>query len=141
MSRKAGFKGRSQAAFIKFCDQNKSEKRDPLMISTSVLRQHTQPCDCWIALDSVVFDVSQYLEYHPGGQDEILRYAGKDCTKIFQDIHPWINFKAILGPLMVGFLIPTDKSFQTHKNEEDTTFFSSLCKFLNYFKLVYCKLV
>ena len=42
--------------------------------------------------------------YHPGGFDEILRGAGKDCTDAFDEIHQWVNVDAMLRTCVVGKL-------------------------------------
>eukprot|EP00457_Paulinella_chromatophora_P023679 gb/GEZN01027214.1/.p2 GENE.gb/GEZN01027214.1/~~gb/GEZN01027214.1/.p2 ORF type:complete len:138 (+),score=26.37 gb/GEZN01027214.1/:78-491(+) len=44
--------------------------------------QHNTPEDLWIIVDGKVFDVSGFVEDHPGGQ-AIANYAGKDNTKAF----------------------------------------------------------
>lgn len=49
------------------------------------LMKHQTKFDCWILIDDKVFDVSSYLTEHPGGDDILLRYGGKDGTKGFRD--------------------------------------------------------
>lgn len=36
----------------------------------------------------VVYNVTPYLEYHPGGVDELLRGVGRDCTPLFDEVRP-----------------------------------------------------
>lgn len=33
-----------------------------------------------------MYDVSKYLDDHPGGSEIIVEYAGKDATDMFEDI-------------------------------------------------------
>jgi predicted heme/steroid binding protein len=49
--------------------------------------KHNHAKDCWIVIDSVVYDVTDFLEDHPGGQRMPLRYAGKDATEEWDAIH------------------------------------------------------
>ncbi|KAG5031566.1 hypothetical protein AAZX31_06G126100 [Glycine max] len=49
------------------------------------LSQHTTKDDCWILVDGKVYDVTQYLDDHPGGDDVILAATGKDATEEFED--------------------------------------------------------
>ena len=35
----------------------------------------------------VVFNVTHYMDYHPGGWDELVRGAGRDATDMFNEIH------------------------------------------------------
>lgn len=51
-----------------------------------------------------VYNITPYLEYHPGGIDELMRAAGRDSTDLFNDIHAWVTpetmlAKATLGPV------------------------------------------
>ncbi|XP_065360307.1 cytochrome b5 [Calliphora vicina] len=39
----------------------------------------------WIVVKGVVYDVTNFLKDHPGGDELILEYAGKDATKAFND--------------------------------------------------------
>lgn len=37
-----------------------------------------------------VYNITPYLDYHPGGVDEIMKGAGIDGTALFQEIHSWV---------------------------------------------------
>ncbi|PKA64243.1 Cytochrome b5 [Apostasia shenzhenica] len=43
---------------------------------------HNKRNDCWIIIKDKVYDVSPYVEEHPGG-DAILKHAGGDSTEGF----------------------------------------------------------
>ncbi|KAG8374275.1 hypothetical protein BUALT_Bualt11G0114600 [Buddleja alternifolia] len=43
---------------------------------------HNQRTDCWIIIKEKVYDVTSYVEEHPGG-DAILAHAGDDSTEGF----------------------------------------------------------
>jgi hypothetical protein len=38
--------------------------------------------ECWTIINGVVYDITDYIDYHPGG-DEILLACGKDGTSLF----------------------------------------------------------
>ena len=44
---------------------------------------HDRPSDCWIIVRGVVYDVTSFLESHPGGPLLILSVAGGDATQAF----------------------------------------------------------
>ncbi len=44
--------------------------------------RHAAPDDCWIIVKGCVYDVTSYVEEHPGGQ-AILRNAGRDASAGF----------------------------------------------------------
>ncbi|CDP03257.1 unnamed protein product [Coffea canephora] len=43
---------------------------------------HNKRADCWIIIKDKVYDVTSYVEEHPGG-DAILAHAGDDSTEGF----------------------------------------------------------
>ena len=47
---------------------------------TTDVSKHAATSDCWIVISSGVYDVTNYVDQHPGGAREILRYCGKDAT-------------------------------------------------------------
>lgn len=47
----------------------------PLIPMREVSR-HAEPGDCWVVIFDKVYDVSAYLDEHPGGRDMILKVAG-----------------------------------------------------------------
>lgn len=36
-----------------------------------------------------VYNVSPYMEYHPGGEEELMRAAGSDGTDLFDQVRYW----------------------------------------------------
>lgn len=49
------------------------------------LAVHASPASCWVSRDGKVYDVTTFLADHPGGDDFILKYAGKDIGQIMKD--------------------------------------------------------
>lgn len=52
------------------------------------VRKHNTKKDCWVIIHGKVYDVSDFVDEHPGGAAIIVKYAGKDATKAFDPIHP-----------------------------------------------------
>ena len=44
------------------------------------VKRHSSEKDCWIIIDSEVFDVTKFADMHPGGAQVLLDYAGQDVT-------------------------------------------------------------
>ncbi|KAI8388191.1 acyl-CoA dehydrogenase/oxidase [Radiomyces spectabilis] len=49
--------------------------------------KHNTESDCWIIVDSEVFDVTKFADLHPGGAQALLMYGGKDATEDFYGLH------------------------------------------------------
>ena len=55
-------------------------------ITQKELAQHNTSKDIWIAIAGLVFNVTKFLEDHPGGDDILLVLAGRDATHDFSNI-------------------------------------------------------
>lgn len=49
--------------------------------------RHAAEDDLWIIIDSAVYDMSRFIDLHPGGVFPILELAGKDATDAFYGLH------------------------------------------------------
>lgn len=68
------------------------------------VRQHNTRDDAWMVLRGRVYNVTRYMEYHPGSVEEIMRAAGDDATALFHEVHPWVNAEGMLEACCVGKL-------------------------------------
>lgn len=41
----------------------------------------------WVIIDSKVYDLTDFMAGHPGGEHVLLQHAGKDCTEEFYGLH------------------------------------------------------
>ncbi|KAJ5747792.1 uncharacterized protein N7511_009488 [Penicillium nucicola] len=60
---------------------------DQKLVSVQQISSHNSPSDCWVVVDNQVWDVTDFLEEHPGGSTVILKYAGRDATKAYSEVH------------------------------------------------------
>lgn len=74
-------------------------------VTRDELKCHSKRDDCWISLNGRVFNVTSYIDYHPGGVDEIMKSAGRDGTALFNKYHSWVNPERLLENCWVGILI------------------------------------
>lgn len=59
-----------------------------LPLPLSPVAKHTSPDSCWVILYGNVYDVTDFLQDHPGGSKIILKLAGKDATEEYDPVHP-----------------------------------------------------
>ncbi|OAA47865.1 Cytochrome b5 [Metarhizium rileyi] len=78
-----------------------------LRVTPSMLRKQTgrKGKDAWMALNGKVYNITPYAKFHPGGVPELLRGAARDGTKLFGEIHPWVNYENMLAACLVGLLV------------------------------------
>eukprot|EP00549_Striatella_unipunctata_P021794 CAMPEP_0118704808 /NCGR_PEP_ID=MMETSP0800-20121206/19472_1 /TAXON_ID=210618 ORGANISM="Striatella unipunctata, Strain CCMP2910" /NCGR_SAMPLE_ID=MMETSP0800 /ASSEMBLY_ACC=CAM_ASM_000638 /LENGTH=166 /DNA_ID=CAMNT_0006606801 /DNA_START=75 /DNA_END=575 /DNA_ORIENTATION=+ len=73
-------------------------------ISMEEIAKHNKVHDAWIALHGKVYNVSPYLEYHPGGSAIMVGVLGKDATPLFDRYHRWVNADGLIGVLQLGYV-------------------------------------
>lgn len=76
----------------------------PRRVTRQELALHNTVDDCWVAVNGKVYNVTPYLDFHPGGVEEMMRGAGKDATTIFNEVHQYVNYSSMLRKCFVGEL-------------------------------------
>ncbi|KAJ7417784.1 Cytochrome b5 reductase 4 [Pitangus sulphuratus] len=71
-------------------------------VTEDELAKHNKKEDCWICIRGFVYNVTPYMEYHPGGEDELMKAAGTDGTDLFDQVHRWVNYESMLKECLVG---------------------------------------
>ncbi|NXA74119.1 NB5R4 reductase, partial [Thryothorus ludovicianus] len=71
-------------------------------VTEDELSKHNKKEDCWICIRGFVYNVTPYMEYHPGGEDELMKAAGTDGTDLFDQVHRWVNYESMLKECLVG---------------------------------------
>ena len=78
--------------------------------STSALPRYTQAAvakhctreDCWVIIEERVYDVTRFVDRHPGGVGPVVNLAGKDATDVFANYHAARVYKTMLPAYLVG---------------------------------------
>ncbi|KAI7006938.1 hypothetical protein KC355_g7527 [Hortaea werneckii] len=73
----------------------------------------------WSSWQGKVYNITPYLPFHPGGEPELMKAAGRDDTKLFMDVHPWVNWENMLSSCLVGVMVPEDYGKQEGSSLED----------------------
>lgn len=68
------------------------------MPDVETILQHNSRHSCWIVIHAQVYDITSFLDAHPGGAGILLRYAGKDATAEYAPIHPDGTIEKSLAP-------------------------------------------
>ena len=51
------------------------------VLSLADVARHSTPACCWVAIDGRVYDVTAFVEKHPGGKAVLLGVGGRDASK------------------------------------------------------------
>uniref|UniRef100_A0A9J7ZTR8 Cytochrome-b5 reductase n=2 Tax=Cyprinus carpio TaxID=7962 RepID=A0A9J7ZTR8_CYPCA len=71
-------------------------------VTEEELKKHNTRNDCWTCIRGMVYNVSAYMDFHPGGEEELMRAAGIDSTELFDQVHRWVNYESMLKECLVG---------------------------------------
>lgn len=92
--------------------------------SYSEVNIHNKITNCWIIIHDRVYDITDYLEEHPGGQHILLTYAGKDATDAFDNIGHTSRAFHELNKYVIGRVKGTNVDLM--QNVKKTRIFSNL---------------
>ena len=121
MSKKVPHK--SQFELMKFLKENP----DPLGIEKSgglkeyileEVAKHNAPPSVWSIYKGNVYDITMYLDYHPGGIDVLKPCFGKDMTELFDKYHKYVRIDGFIGKFKVGYVKQTQKESKFKPPEE-----------------------
>lgn len=73
------------------------------------VESHASGASCFVTIGTKVYDVTEFVDDHPGGGDLLLEYAGKDVEDILKDptSHPHSESAyEVLDESLVGFVAP-----------------------------------
>lgn len=84
-------------------------------------------------IDNVVYNVTEFLDEHPGGHEVLVNLAGKDASEDFDDVGHSLDAKDLMKKYVVGELVEADRvqlqkrtvAWEDSKVEGDTGFTSS----------------
>jgi len=74
-------------------------------LTMAAVASHKTKESCWIVIDGKVYDITEFLNVHPGGPRALLQMGGKDATRMFRDVIRHTDFaeaereKYCIGPL------------------------------------------
>ncbi len=91
-----------------------------LRVTPSMLKRMTgrKGKDAWTVLGGRVYNMTPYMPFHPGGEPELLRGAGRDGTKLFGEVHPWVNYEGMLAACLVGIYVPEEDAASNGNMDE-----------------------
>ncbi|CAL0319542.1 unnamed protein product [Lupinus luteus] len=68
--------------------------------------KHNQTKDCWLILSGKVYDVTSFMDDHPGGDEVLLSSTGKDATTDFEDVGHSDSAKEMMEKYYIGEIDP-----------------------------------
>lgn len=79
-------------------------------ITAEEVKKHSEKKDAWFSIHGIVYDITSYLEDHPGGEEVMLDRAGQDASTDFEDVGHSDEARKELAKFQVGQLEGYDPS-------------------------------
>ena len=79
--------------------------------------KHNAPPSIWSVYKGDVYDITMYINCHPGGKQILEKVYGKDMTALFNQFHAFVNIKALIGPLKIGTLVKETNNYINSNNK------------------------
>ncbi|CAL9164028.1 cytochrome b5 [Musa acuminata AAA Group] len=101
--------------------------------------KHKGAKDCWLIISGKVYDVTQFMDEHPGGDDVLLTASGKDATNDFEDIGHSNAAREMMDKYYIGKIdastLPTKDTYVQkqqviHKPDNSPEFVIKILQFL-----------
>ncbi|KAL8859691.1 MAG: hypothetical protein Q9178_003805 [Gyalolechia marmorata] len=94
-----------------------------IRVPPSLLKYHNgrKGKNAWGVWQGKVYNLTPYMDFHPGGVNELMKGAGreKDGERLFLEVHPWVNWEAMLGECLVGILVSEEEAQKDEAGLED----------------------
>ncbi|KAF5816826.1 putative cytochrome b5-like heme/steroid binding domain, cytochrome b5, heme-binding protein [Helianthus annuus] len=72
------------------------------LLSLHEVSKHDNKNDCWLIISGKVYDITPFLDDHPGGDEVLLLATKKDATEDFEDVGHSQNARNMLADYYVG---------------------------------------
>lgn len=84
------------------------------------VKKHNSPQSAWISIHDRVYDVTKFLDEHPGGEEVLLEQAGGYGTESFEDVGHSTDARELMQQYEIGRLHKDDE--EKHVRENAKTF-------------------
>lgn len=79
-----------------------AETKAKRTISLAEASKHKSEKDCWLIIHGKVYDVTAFLDEHPGGYDIVVAASGKDGTEDYEEIGHSTTATEMLADYYIG---------------------------------------
>ncbi|XP_077420584.1 cytochrome b5 type B [Vanacampus margaritifer] len=98
-------------------ENSESLKGDVKYYTLEDIQSHNLSNDTWLIIHDKVYDVTTFLEEHPGGEEVLLEQAGADATESFEDVGHSTDAREMLQQFYIGELHIDDRNNEKPKDE------------------------
>ncbi|XP_071958710.1 cytochrome b5-like [Antedon mediterranea] len=79
------------------------------------VKEHNNGNSLWLVIHDKVYDVTKFIDEHPGGEEVLLEQAGKDGSESFEDVGHSSDARELMEDYFIGELVDADKGKSSFK--------------------------
>ncbi|KAL9974495.1 hypothetical protein ACROYT_G011533 [Oculina patagonica] len=104
-------------------------------ITLEEVNKHNAAGSSWLVIHNKVFDVTKFLDEHPGGEEVLLEQAGGDATENFEDVGHSSDARELMESYLIGELVDEDKISEKTKEKKSVYYNDNKPSWVNSFLL------
>uniref|UniRef100_A0A1I7V3P9 Cytochrome b5 n=1 Tax=Caenorhabditis tropicalis TaxID=1561998 RepID=A0A1I7V3P9_9PELO len=82
---------------------------DLKQITLKEIAEHNTNKSAWLVIGNKVYDVTKFLDEHPGGCEVLLEQAGSDGTEAFEDVGHSTDARSMKEEYLIGEVIAAER--------------------------------
>ncbi|XP_016347432.1 cytochrome b5-like [Sinocyclocheilus anshuiensis] len=90
-------------------EDNETERMGVKYYRLSEVEERNSFKSTWIIIHNKVYDVTKFLEEHPGGEEVLREQVGGDATENFEDVGHSTDAREMASSFVIGELHPDDR--------------------------------
>merc|ERR1739848_649719 len=75
-------------------------------ILPSEVATHNRKSSCWVIIHNKVYDITEFLVQHPGGEEVLLDVGGQEASEAFEDVGHSNDARDMLADYEIGTIHP-----------------------------------
>ncbi|CAD7013647.1 cytochrome b5 [Ceratitis capitata] len=79
--------------------------------------KHNTNKNTWLIIHNNVYDVSEFLNEHPGGEEVLIEQGGKEATESFEDVGHSSDAREMMAKYKIGELVEAERTNVPEKSE------------------------
>ncbi|KAE9554054.1 hypothetical protein FO519_002750 [Halicephalobus sp. NKZ332] len=94
-------------------------------LTRAEVARHNSSKSTWIIIGNKVYDVTKFLDEHPGGCEVLLEKAGEDRTEAFEDVGHSTDAREMRETYLVGEIVDEEKQLYSYDKKPSSPVGSS----------------
>ncbi|XP_014092289.2 cytochrome b5 [Bactrocera oleae] len=87
------------------------------LYSREEISKHNLNKNTWLIIHNNVYDVSEFLNEHPGGEEVLIEQGGKEATESFEDVGHSSDAREMMKKYKIGELVEAERTNVPKKSE------------------------